>query len=138
MTAVDRREFRVAILGAGFGGLGMAIRLKQTGGEDFVVFERDSEVGGTWWANTYPGCQCDIPSHLYSFSVAPNPNWTRTYPQQPELRDYPRATAAKMVLYSRIIFTTEVTGAPWDKEEALWRIETSAGSYTADVMVAAP
>ena len=71
----------------------MAIRLKQTGVEDFVVFERDEEVGGTWWANTYPGCQCDIPSHLYSYSFALNPEWTRTYPLQPEIRDYLRECA---------------------------------------------
>ena len=64
---------RIVIVGSGFAGLGVAIKLKQAGIEDFVVLERDSEVGGTWWANTYPGCQCDIPSHLYSFSFAPNP-----------------------------------------------------------------
>ena len=84
------RHTRIGILGAGFGGLGMAIRLKQAGIDDFTVWERDADVGGTWWANTYPGCQCDIPSHLYSFSFAPNPNWTRTYPLQPEIREYLR------------------------------------------------
>jgi cation diffusion facilitator CzcD-associated flavoprotein CzcO len=68
------RHVRVGILGAGFAGLGMAIRLKDEGMDDFVVWERDADVGGTWWANTYPGCQCDIPSHLYSFSFAPNPS----------------------------------------------------------------
>ena len=66
----------------------MAIRLKQEGVEDFTVFERDTDVGGTWWANSYPGCQCDIPSHLYSYSFAPNPEWTRTYPLQEELGRY--------------------------------------------------
>jgi cation diffusion facilitator CzcD-associated flavoprotein CzcO len=132
------RHVRVGILGAGFGGLGTAIRLVQRGEHDFLIFERAADVGGTWWANTYPGCQCDIPSHLYSFSFAPNPNWTRTYPKQPELRDYLRATAEKFGLYDRIRFDTEVTGASWDEEASLWRIETSAGSYTADVMVAAP
>ena len=75
MTTAER-QFRVAIVGAGFGGLGMAIRLKQSGIDDFVVFERDEDVGGTWWANTYPGCQCDIPSHLYSYSFAPNAEWS--------------------------------------------------------------
>src|SRR6187402_3916163 len=73
------RHTRIGILGAGFGGLGLAIRLRQAGIEDFTVWERDADVGGTWWANTYPGCQCDIPSHLYSFSFALNPDWTRTY-----------------------------------------------------------
>ena len=69
----------VAIVGSGFSGLGMAIRLKQQGNDDFVVLERDDEVGGTWSANTYPGCACDVPSHLYSFSFAPNPDWSQTY-----------------------------------------------------------
>ena len=72
-------EVDVAIVGAGFSGLGMAIRLLQGGREDFIVLERGEEVGGTWWFNTYPGCACDIPSHLYSFSFAPNPDWTQTY-----------------------------------------------------------
>jgi cation diffusion facilitator CzcD-associated flavoprotein CzcO len=137
-NGIQPRHVRVGILGAGFGGLGTAIRLVQRGEHDFLIFERAADVGGTRWANTYPGCQCDIPSHLYSFSFAPNPNWTRTYPKQPELRDYLRATAEKFGLYDRIRFTTEVTDASWDEEASLWRIETSAGSYTADVVVAAP
>jgi cation diffusion facilitator CzcD-associated flavoprotein CzcO len=129
---------RVGILGAGFGGLGTAIRLAQRGDDDFLVFERAADVGGTWWANTYPGCQCDIPSHLYSFSFAPNPNWSRTYPKQPELRDYLRATAEKFGVYDRIRFNTEVTDASWDEDASLWRITTSQGDYTADVVIAAP
>jgi cation diffusion facilitator CzcD-associated flavoprotein CzcO len=129
---------RVGILGAGFGGLGTAIRLAQRGDDYFLVFERAADVGGTWWANTYPGCQCDIPSHLYSFSFAPNPSWTRTYPKQPELRDYLRATAGKLGVYDRIRLNTEVTDATWDEAANLWRITTSQGDYTADVVVAAP
>ena len=132
------RHVGVGILGAGFGGLGTAIRLAQRGDSDFLVFERAADVGGTWWANTYPGCQCDIPSHLYSFSFAPNPNWTRTYPKQPELRDYLRETAEKFGVYSRIRFNTEVTDATWDEATSVWWIETSRGTYTADVLVAAP
>ena len=69
---------RIAIIGTGFSGLGMAIRLKQAGIDDFLLFERANDLGGTWRENTYPGCQCDVPSHLYSFSFAPNPNWSRT------------------------------------------------------------
>src|SRR5829696_3986899 len=69
----------VAIVGSGFSGLGAAIQLKRQGRDDFVVLERADEVGGTWWTNTYPGCACDVPSHLYSFSFAPNPEWTETY-----------------------------------------------------------
>src|SRR4051794_11708751 len=78
----------VAIVGTGFAGLGMAIRMKQEGMNDFLVLERAGEVGGTWRDNTYPGCQCDIPSNLYSFSFAQNPDWSRTFPVQPELWDY--------------------------------------------------
>src|SRR5436190_145267 len=70
-------EVDVAIVGSGFSGLGMAIRLKREGFEDFVVLERDDEVGGTWWANTYTGCGCDVPSNLYSYSFELNPEWTR-------------------------------------------------------------
>src|SRR5512132_52906 len=78
----------VAVIGTGFAGLGMAIRLRQMGVEDFVVLERADEVGGTWRDNTYPGCQCDVPSHLYSFSFAPNPEWSRTFSHQSEIWEY--------------------------------------------------
>ena len=76
-------EVDVAIVGAGFSGLAMAIKLREIGIEDYVVLERGEKPGGTWWFNTYPGCGCDVPSHLYSFSFAPNPDWTRTYSRQP-------------------------------------------------------
>ena len=137
MTA-NRRDFHVAILGAGFGGLGMAIRLKQTGVEDFVVFERDEEVGGTWWANTYPGCQCDVPSHLYSYSFALNPEWTRTYPLQPEIRDYLRDCADRYGVRPHLRLGCAVERADWDDEAELWRLETSDGTFTAQMVIAAP
>jgi cation diffusion facilitator CzcD-associated flavoprotein CzcO len=138
VNGTQPRHVRVGILGAGFGGLGTAIRLKQRGEDDFLVFERAADVGGTWWANTYPGCQCDVPSHLYSFSFAPNPDWTRTYPKQPELRDYLRATAEKFGIYDKVRLSTEVTAATWDAARSVWRLETDNGDYTADVVVAAP
>jgi cation diffusion facilitator CzcD-associated flavoprotein CzcO len=137
-NGTEPRHVRVAILGAGFGGLGAAIRLRRRGDDDFLVFERAADVGGTWWANTYPGCQCDIPSHLYSFSFAPNPDWTRTYPKQPELRDYLRRTAERFGVYERVRLNTEVTGAAWDADASRWRLETSRGPYSADVLIAAP
>src|SRR5438093_2131308 len=124
------RHFGIAILGAGFGGLGMAIRLRQGGVEDFVVFERDSDVGGTWWANSYPGCQCDIPSHLYSFSFAPNPEWSRTYPLQPELKDYLRDCTEQFGVREHIRLDCEVTSAEWDDHEGVWRVETAQGPFT--------
>ena len=81
-------DVSIAIVGSGFSGLGLAIRLREQGIEDYVVLERGAGVGGTWHYNTYPGCACDVPSHLYSFSFAPNPDWTRTYSRQPEIRAY--------------------------------------------------
>ena len=83
----------VAIVGSGFSGLGTAIRLKQEGMDDFVVLERAGDVGGTWRDNTYPGCACDVPSHLYSFSFAPNPDWSRAFSPQPEIFSYLRHCA---------------------------------------------
>ena len=86
---------RVVVVGTGFAGLGAAIRLRREGITDFVVLERASEVGGTWRANTYPGCACDVPSHLYSFSFAPNPTWSSTFSPQREIQAYLLRTAAE-------------------------------------------
>jgi cation diffusion facilitator CzcD-associated flavoprotein CzcO len=134
----DARQFRVAIVGAGFGGLGMAIRLKQAGIDDFVVFERDEDVGGTWWANTYPGCQCDIPSHLYSYSFAPNAEWSRTYPLQPEIAEYLRGVCDRFGLRDHIRFSCPVRSAEWDEVAGVWQIHTPDGSFAAQVLVGAP
>src|SRR5688572_19973060 len=131
------RHMPVAILGAGFGGLGMAIRLKQEGVDDFVVFERDVEVGGTWWANSYPGCQCDVPSHLYSFSFAPNPDWTRTFAPQPEIQAYLRRVAHEHGVRDHVRFNTEVLEARWHAGDQRWILRTSAGDYSADLLVTA-
>jgi cation diffusion facilitator CzcD-associated flavoprotein CzcO len=128
---------RIVIVGAGFGGLGMAIRLKQAGVEDFVVLERDADVGGTWWANTYPGCQCDIPSHLYSFSFAPNPNWTRTYPEQPELRAYLNECVERYGVREHIRCDCGVLRATWEEQGTRWRLDTTQGELTADIAIAA-
>ena len=126
----------IAIGGAGFSGIGMAIRLKQSGIEDFVVLERAAELGGTWRDNTYPGCQCDIPSALYSYSFAPNPNWSRLYPLQEEIRDYLNRCARDFGVVPHIRFEHDVTGAAWDEDSRIWRLETSQGPLTADVLVA--
>lgn len=126
---------RLAIVGTGFAGLGLAIRLKAAGIEDFVLIERADEVGGTWQANTYPGCQCDVPSHLYSFSFAPNPGWTRTYSKQPEIWRYLRDLADRHDLRRHIRFGHELTGAAWDGEAQRWNVETSGGSWTAQLLI---
>jgi cation diffusion facilitator CzcD-associated flavoprotein CzcO len=126
---------RIAIVGAGFSGLCMAIRLKQEGIEDFVVLERADEVGGTWRDNTYPGCQCDIPSALYSLSFAPNPDWTRFYPRQAEIRDYLQRVAKDFGVLPYIRFGHDMSGAAWDDDAQHWRLESSKGTLTADVLV---
>src|SRR5690349_17096541 len=101
---------RVAIVGAGFAGIGVAVALQREG-VDYLILERSDDVGGTWRANRYPGCQCDVPSHLYSFSFAPNPDWSRTYSPQPEIWQYLRRTAARLGVLPRVRFNHEVLEA---------------------------
>ena len=128
---------RIAIVGAGFAGLGAAIRLRQEGIEDFVVFEKSSDVGGTWWDNSYPGCQCDVPSHLYSFSFALNPDWSNTFSPQPEIWAYLRRTAEHFGVLPHIRLNTLVIEARWDEGTGTWCLDTSAGEHTADVLIGA-
>jgi cation diffusion facilitator CzcD-associated flavoprotein CzcO len=126
---------RVAIVGAGFAGLGMAIRLKQEGEEDFVVLERRDEVGGTWRDNAYPGAACDVPSRLYSFSFAPNADWTRSFSPQPEILDYLRRCAREFGVTEHLRFGCRLEHASWDEEAGLWRLTTPRGELTASVLV---
>jgi cation diffusion facilitator CzcD-associated flavoprotein CzcO len=130
-----KSEHDIVIVGSGFSGLGMAIRLKQQGVEDFVVLERSDDVGGTWHYNTYPGCACDVPSHLYSFSFAPNPEWSETYSKQPEIREYLRGCADRFGIRPHVRFRHEVTSAAWNEEESRWDIETSEGPLSARVLI---
>jgi cation diffusion facilitator CzcD-associated flavoprotein CzcO len=128
---------RVAIIGAGFGGLGAGARLRQAGVRDFVILERADAVGGTWRDNTYPGCTCDVPSHLYSFSFAPNPGWSRSFSRQPEIWRYLDDFTDRRALRGHIRFGTEVTEAAWDGGAACWRLRTSRGDLAADVLISA-
>ncbi|MEI4271058.1 NAD(P)/FAD-dependent oxidoreductase [Klenkia sp. LSe6-5] len=132
-TAV--REVHVAVIGSGFAGLGMAIRLREQGIEDFVVLERGEDVGGTWRDNSYPGAACDVQSNLYSFSFAPNPEWPRTYSEQPEIFAYLRDVADRYGLRDKHVFGAEVTAATWDDDARRWHVETTAGDYRAKVLV---
>ena len=103
-------DVRVIIVGTGFSGLGMAIQLAKSGIDDFVVLEKAQDVGGTWRDNSYPGCACDIQSHMYSFSFEQNPNWTRSFPSQPEIWDYLRKVADRYDLRRHIRFGQEMVG----------------------------
>lgn len=128
---------RVAVIGSGFGGLGAAVRLRREGITDFVVLERADSVGGTWRDNSYPGCACDVPSHLYSFSFAPNPDWPRTFSGRRHIRAYLERVADTFGLRPHIRLDHEVRLMRWIADEAHWEIETSRGIVTADVVVSA-
>lgn len=127
----------IVIVGSGFAGLGLAIKLREAGFEDLVILERADDLGGTWQANTYPGCACDVPSQLYSYSFAPNPNWSHTYAPQPEILQYLRSVASAHDVTRQIRYSTEVLDARWDESESLWRIETAGGPLTADFLLSA-
>jgi cation diffusion facilitator CzcD-associated flavoprotein CzcO len=127
----------VAVIGAGFGGLAMAKRLLDAGMDDFVVLEKGDEVGGTWRDNTYPGAACDVPSHVYSLSFAPNPEWSKVFSTQPEIFSYLRKVADEEGIRPHIRFGTEVHNAAWVDDEQQWRLETSRGTVTAKSVVAA-
>jgi cation diffusion facilitator CzcD-associated flavoprotein CzcO len=131
------RHVHVAVIGSGFSGLGAAIRLDQSGHKDFLVFERGNDVGGTWRDNTYPGAACDVPSHLYSYSFATNPDWTRSFSTQPEIEHYLRQVARNAGVLDRHLFGCEVAKACWQNEPARWQLTTNHGVFTADVLVAA-
>ncbi|MFF9376952.1 flavin-containing monooxygenase [Streptomyces griseoluteus] len=133
----EHEHVRVAVIGSGFGGLGAAVRLRREGITDFVVLERAGSVGGTWRDNSYPGCACDVPSHLYSFSFAPNPDWPRTFSGQEHIRAYLERVADDFGLRPHLRFDSEVKLMTWDEDELRWHIETASGSLTADVVVSA-
>lgn len=126
---------QIAIIGAGFGGIGAAVRLLQAGFDDLVIFERADDLGGVWRDNSYPGCACDVPSHLYSFSFAPNPDWSRSFSGQAEIWAYLRRVACAFGVLPRIRFCHEVLAATWHEGRRRWLIETSRGPYEAAALV---
>jgi cyclohexanone monooxygenase len=123
------------IVGAGFAGLCAAIKLDEDGETDYVVIEQGDDVGGTWRDNTYPGACCDIPSQLYSFSFAPNPEWTSSYSPQPEIQDYLRRVAREYGVVDRTWFRTELVTAVWDGDAHVWRCRTTSGEIVAKTLV---
>ncbi|UGT57508.1 flavin-containing monooxygenase [Nocardia asteroides] len=138
--AVDNRaarHFETIIVGSGFAGLGMAIRLHQQGRDDFLVLERGSDVGGTWRDNTYPGAACDVPSHLYSYSFALNPDWSRSFSKQGEIQAYIRKVAEQNDVLDKHLFDCDVRGMRWNAETNRWDITTSKGDFTAHTVVSA-
>ena len=127
----------VAIVGGGFGGIGAAVMLRREGYDDITVFERSERLGGVWQANTYPGIACDVPSHLYEFSFAPNPDWSRRYAPGAEIQAYMEDVARRYGVLERVRLGTEVERATFDEDRGRWVLETSAGTHEADVLVTA-
>jgi cation diffusion facilitator CzcD-associated flavoprotein CzcO len=128
---------RVVIIGAGFAGVGMGVRLLERGIGDFVILERNESVGGTWFEHTYPGCGCDIPTHLYSYSFARNPSWSRLFPRQEEILAYVRRIADEYGVTPHIRFACEMEQSAWDEAAGRWRVRTDSGEMTCDVLVSA-
>jgi cation diffusion facilitator CzcD-associated flavoprotein CzcO len=128
---------RIVVIGAGFAGVGIGVRLLQRGIHDFVICERNDSVGGTWFEHTYPGCACDIPTHLYSYSFARNPRWTRLFPRQEEILEYVRRIADEHGVTEKIRFGCEMERSAWDGRTGRWRVRTSQGTFTCDVLVSA-
>ncbi len=134
----EQAPLRVLIIGSGFAGLGLAMRLRQQGVEDFLILEKGSEPGGTWRDNTYPGAACDVPSHLYSFSFEPKTDWSRRYAPQAEIFAYVRQCVSKYQLQSRIRCNSEVAEAEFDEQAALWHVTTADGArFSARALVSA-
>lgn len=118
------------VIGAGMSGILAGIKLQEAGLSDYTILERWDSIGGTWFVNKYPGCACDVPSHFYSYSFEPNPNWSRVYPQQEEILSYFRGVAAKYGVDRKIRFNQEVTSARYVEDEGGWIVETADGQVT--------
>jgi cation diffusion facilitator CzcD-associated flavoprotein CzcO len=129
-------DFPIAIIGAGFAGIGMAIRLKQAGIDSFTMFERADEIGGTWRDNTYPGAACDVPSHAYSLSFEQSPGWSHRYSPSAEIQGYLLRLVEKWQLRSHLRLRTEIVDARFDEQKGVWSLTTAEDqSFTARVVV---
>jgi cation diffusion facilitator CzcD-associated flavoprotein CzcO len=129
---------RIAIVGSGFSGIGMAIRLKQMGLESFTIYEAAGEIGGTWRDNTYPGAACDVPSHLYSFSFEPNPGWSRSFGLQAEIFAYLKHCIRKYGLEQFVRCHARVASASFDEARQVWRLEIEHGDMACTAAASSP
>lgn len=130
------RQRRIVVIGAGPGGICTGYYLRQAGYTQFTIYERDGDVGGTWQRNRYPGLACDVWSHVYCFTFALNPGWTRSYATQPEILDYIRRTVTEHDLWPHIRLNTGVESASWDDDDGVWRVALSTGEVVdADVVI---
>ena len=134
-TSTQTLDVKTLIIGSGFAGLGMAIQLKRRGDDDFAILERAHDVGGTWRDNDYPGAACDVPSHLYSFSFRPNPNWSQVFSPGPEIQEYLRACAKDEELTEHLHFGADMQDASWDELTRRWNVRTPVGIFTAQFLI---
>ncbi len=130
MDKNKKQDLRIIIIGAGPGGICMGIKLKQAGFENFIILEKGSGVGGTWYNNRYPGCECDIPSHLYSYSFEVKPDWSKPYAPQPEILEYIRDCADKYDVMSHCQFNSAVRNLSWNDDSLIWSVEQESGETT--------
>jgi cation diffusion facilitator CzcD-associated flavoprotein CzcO len=131
------QEVHVLIVGGGLSGISAAIHLLEAGERDLVVLEREAELGGVWRDNTYPGCACDIPSHVYSYSFAPNRDWSRTFGERSEIQDYLLGVAKERGVRDLVQFNAEVLDATWHEDEHRWVVQTADRVYSARILVIA-
>ena len=121
-------SYQVIIIGAGFAGLGAAIRLRQLGVDEVRLLEKDRDVGGTWLQNTYPGCACDVSTELYSYSFALNPDWSRKYAPQAEIQTYLKACAQRFGVLDQVQLHAEVARVRWSEQQLGWTVELKSGA----------
>ena len=131
----DVHIYDTIVVGAGISGIAAAYKMNQAGYHDYVVFEKADRVGGTWRDNNYPGCGCDVPSALYSFSFSPSHKWSHLFAKQPEILSYLEDVAAKFDLNKKIEFNNELVSAKWDQSHGSWNLETSKGLYKAKTVM---
>jgi cation diffusion facilitator CzcD-associated flavoprotein CzcO len=134
-SSEDPVDVETVIVGTGFAGLGAAIKLREAGHRDLVLLERGDTVGGIWRDNSYPGCACDVPSDLYSFSFAPNPRWRHAFSRQPQIRDYLEGVAQDYGLLPAVRFGADVTAMTWDDDAQRWLVTSTAGTWRCRFLV---
>jgi cation diffusion facilitator CzcD-associated flavoprotein CzcO len=127
----------ILIVGTGFAGICAGYKLTKSGRDDFIIIDRAGDIGGVWRDNTYPGIECDVPSHFYSFSFRPNPNWTKVFPPGAEILAYLKECANEVDLYSKIHFNTDMEDARWDDKRGVWVVKTSKETYETPLLIAA-
>ncbi len=133
-----KSSYQIGIIGAGFGGMTAALRLKESGENDFVIFERAEDLGGTWRDNQYPGCACDVPSHLYSFRNAPNPNWSEAFSTQPEIWKYMKQVAQQNRLQEHIVYNAQIVSSVFKEETGRWQLTDKTGrTFDVKMLIAA-